>query len=853
MSPHRSRPFRQTGPQNLVQGTLRTVALLSTAIVLAVLLLALVVVSLSVRDSLIRDSGVVSDEIASILVDPLYAVDDAQAKRIADIMVSLGKVSGIRLESNITGILFDHRRSELSQIPSQRRDVVRKGQKLGTVTVWFSDDQLVGSQRLLLLVSVLLVGAVAGANLLAHRLIVRKRVEDALSEIAEGIDRIGRGQYDRTIGDTQYQDVNAVVSLINGMASRIDLTSRDLRSTVEELTRSQALFQSVFDSASEAIIGTDPGGTVIFFNRGAERILGYPAKEIIGLHTPLMWHVPREVEHAQQVLEGALGREVTPFQALTLDSTGEPARDRREWTWVAQDGTYRTVRLGVTPLLEAESGRQGFLGVARDITSLREVEHRAGTIMQRAPFGVLVAEEWVEFANPAFARIFGLGSPSEAQGKRPSDFVAEADRGVFEAFGQARLAGEPGPAPLEVRGTHPDLGEIVLGVRIEGIRLGGRPSQLIFWEDITERKRAEVQNRELAKNLETKVLERTEELRLAYQRLETAQQDLVTNEKLTALGQLAAGIAHELNTPLGAITSSASSIQTTLTEALPGTVDYLRDLSDAERGLFWTFVRWCSTHAQPLAGGAVRERKKALQGTLESQGIEGARRLASLLSDLGAEAVVDALPDLIHHPRCLDLVDQAGALVSAFTLAQVVEVAAQKGSGVVSALRQYLKNEPPGALAQVEVERDLEIVLTLLQGKVKNRVRVERQYAGVKVWGSSAGLSQVWMNLITNAVQAMDYNGTLTLTTAYQGDLVVVSVADTGPGMSPEVRERIFEPFFTTKAPGDGMGLGLDICRKIVGDHRGKILVETRPGRTVFTVQLPAPTLDTGKGGEGTP
>jgi PAS domain S-box-containing protein len=452
----------------------------------------------------------------------------------------------------------------------------------------------------------------------------------------------------------------------------------------------------------------------------------------------------------------------------------------------------------------------------------------------------LVAEGWVEFANPAFARIFGLGAPAEALGKRASDFVAEADRPAFEAFGRVRVAGEPGPAHLEVRGTHPDSGEIVLGVRIEEIRLGGRPSQLIFWEDITERKKAEVQIRDLARDLETKVLERTEELRKAYERLETAQQDLVTSEKLTALGQLAAGIAHELNTPLGAITSSASSIQATLTDALPGTLTFLMTLPEADRILFWHFVQWCASRAQPLAGGAVRERRRTLQSDLEARGIPEARRLATLLSDLGAEAALEDLPALASHPRCLDLVDKAGALVSAFTLAQVIEVAAQKGSSVVSALRQYLKNEPPDALAPVDVERDLEVVLTLLQAKVKNRVRVDRRYSGVQVWGSSAGLSQVWMNLITNAVQAMDFDGTLTLTTTRQADTVLVSIADTGPGITPEVRDRMFEPFFSTKAPGEGMGLGLDICRKIVEDHGGEILVESQPGSTVFTVKLPA-------------
>jgi signal transduction histidine kinase len=291
---------------------------------------------------------------------------------------------------------------------------------------------------------------------------------------------------------------------------------------------------------------------------------------------------------------------------------------------------------------------------------------------------------------------------------------------------------------------------------------------------------------------------------------------------------------------LGAISSSASSIQATLTDALPGAVAFLLSLGDEDRRTFWDVVLWCASRAEPLAAGSAWERRRSLQARLEAGGVASARRLATLLSDLGAEALLEAMPDLVTHPLCLDLLEAASPVVSSFTLAQIIEVAAQKGAGVVSALRQYLKNEPAGTQALVDVEHDLEVVLTLLQNKVKNHVRVERRFSGVRVWGSSAELSQVWMNLINNAVQAMDYHGTLVLTTESGEGLVRVSVTDSGPGIPPEVRDRIFEPFFTTKAQGEGMGLGLDISRKIVEDHRGRIVVDSRPGRTVFTVELPA-------------
>jgi signal transduction histidine kinase len=120
---------------------------------------------------------------------------------------------------------------------------------------------------------------------------------------------------------------------------------------------------------------------------------------------------------------------------------------------------------------------------------------------------------------------------------------------------------------------------------------------------------------------------------------------------------------------------------------------------------------------------------------------------------------------------------------------------------------------------------------------------VERNYdrslPPVTVHGSE--LNQVWTNLITNALDAFDGGGGLiTITTRGVGDDVVVEIADDGPGIPAEVQPRIFDPFYTTKQVGDGTGLGLDIARRIVVGHRGAISVRSQPGKTVFSISLPA-------------
>jgi signal transduction histidine kinase len=97
----------------------------------------------------------------------------------------------------------------------------------------------------------------------------------------------------------------------------------------------------------------------------------------------------------------------------------------------------------------------------------------------------------------------------------------------------------------------------------------------------------------------------------------------------------------------------------------------------------------------------------------------------------------------------------------------------------------------------------------------------------------------VWANLISNAIYAMKGSGTLTIEIATEAPYVRVRIIDTGPGIPPEIVNRIFEPFFTTKEAGEGNGLGLDICRRIVERHRGRITVESKPGNTCFSVYLP--------------
>jgi signal transduction histidine kinase len=146
------------------------------------------------------------------------------------------------------------------------------------------------------------------------------------------------------------------------------------------------------------------------------------------------------------------------------------------------------------------------------------------------------------------------------------------------------------------------------------------------------------------------------------------------------------------------------------------------------------------------------------------------------------------------------------------------------------------------SLQQTDLHEGLESTLTIMRHKIPAGIQVVREYADdlPTVEAMAGELNQVWTNLIDNAVDAMDGEGTLRITTRAVEDCVEVEIADSGSGMSDEVRSHAFEPFYTTKDVGKGTGLGLDVSRRIVVErHGGDIVIESRPGETLLLVRIP--------------
>ena len=208
---------------------------------------------------------------------------------------------------------------------------------------------------------------------------------------------------------------------------------------------------------------------------------------------------------------------------------------------------------------------------------------------------------------------------------------------------------------------------------------------------------------------------------------------------------------------------------------------------------------------------------------------------------LQAHADLDAVLPLLRHPEADAILDTAYGIATITTNADNINTAVDRVAKIIFALKSFSRFGGAQVWAEADLRDGLETVLTIYQNQIKSGVDLVRAYGDVPpVRCLPDELNQVWTNLVHNALQAMDHRGTLTIGLRRDGDDVRVSVTDTGCGIPDAIRARIFDPFFTTKPAGEGTGLGLDIVRKIVEKHGGRIDVESEVGRgSTFTVALP--------------
>ncbi|MDM8530453.1 response regulator [Anaerolineales bacterium HSG25] len=385
-----------------------------------------------------------------------------------------------------------------------------------------------------------------------------------------------------------------------------------------------------------------------------------------------------------------------------------------------------------------------------------------------------------------------------------------------------------------------------------------KPFQL---QEVLVRVETHLKLRNLQRDVEDKNTElgqTNQQLSQALDDLKATQNELLQSEKIAVLGQLVAGVAHEVNSPLGAIRASISNITNALDSSLQQLPKLLMILSPEERSEFMWLIEGLTSNKERLSSRESRKLRRNLKNSLVEYNIDQANILAERLIEMGVYEDISPYSRLLKHPENMFIIQVAYNLFIQKNNSRNIMIAVEKASKIVFALKSYARYDVSAKKSEASITEGIDIVLVIYHNQLKRGIEVITNYEDIpSILCYPDELNQVWTNLIHNAIQAMQSKGRLEITVRQletiptdsaspETDLststdpcLMVTIADNGPGISPEIQNSIFKPFFTTKPVGMGSGLGLDIVQKIVNKHDGKIDVNSQPGQTAFNIYLP--------------
>ncbi|HZX33166.1 MAG TPA: PAS domain S-box protein [Rhodocyclaceae bacterium] len=532
------------------------------------------------------------------------------------------------------------------------------------------------------------------------------------------------------------------------------------------LLESEEKFRSASAAAQDAMIMVDSRGRISFWNTAAEKIFGYTSDEAYGqaLHTLLAPERYREAYTAG-------------FARFEATGQGDAIGKTLELSAIRKNGEEFPIEISLSSV--RQGGKWTGIGIVRDITERKRVAAKLEL------FRTLVdnSSDAIEVLDPATLRFLDVNETDcrelgYSRDEMLSMTVHHIDPTVAtesDSVVQRRLR-ETGSAVFEGVHIRKDGSRFPVEVSVQRVELD-KPYLLAVVRNITERKLAENRALETLDHLNRANCE----LKVVNEQLMQTQSQLVQSEKMASIGQLAAGVAHEINNPVGFIHSNFGALE----QYFAAIAMVLGEYEQAEAEL----------------SEAARERIRRAKEDMD---------FAYVLDDIGA-TLKESREGLIRLKK------------------------------IVQDLKDFAHSDQEVVWRYEDLHKGLESTLNVVWNELKYKCTVEKLYGDLPpVECVISQINQVFMNLLVNAAQAIEERGVITLRSGTEGERVWIEVADTGKGIPPENLSRIFDPFFTTKPVGQGTGLGLSISFGIIQKHHGEIEVKSTVGTgTTFRIWLP--------------
>ena len=607
------------------------------------------------------------------------------------------------------------------------------------------------------------------------------------------------------------------------------------KSNEEELKR----LSLVAKNTSNGVVITDENYRIIWVNDGLTKISGYTLEELKGKTPSIFQFEKTNLETKERIKKSLIDRKSVKAEILNKGKNGN-----EYW-----------LDIYIEPIFNDEGNLNGFIAIEIDITDRKNNLELQNSYIQR----IEESEKQVKLINENLERqveektksIRNLATFPEENLNPIFEFSAKTKKIIYSNPASKSLLKKLGLNEKDVWGN---LGfEELLTATVKEFHFFnliyeakmsqkiGEENIRVYFYDITERKNGEEKLKEFVNKLlqtEEELRSKTVDLEKALENVKLSQAELVNKEKLASLGILVAGIAHEVNTPLGAIQASSDNLYKLFNEELLTVIEKVshEEFMKAISVFKSIDYRFESNFSEE------RTRIKTLSTWLSSNfsDLTNTHQLSRTLVSLGLDNNMDALKVLLVEKNYLNVLSLALVFLRTFRSIKVIEDASIKGSTLIKALNSYAHGSTTAEIEKVNIKVNVDNCILILSNKIKKGALVYNNIpADLFLNAVSGELSQIFTNILNNALQASDNKCKIEINYQFKDDFHSISISNDGPKIPDAIIAKIFDPFFTTKLSGEGTGLGLNIVKNILSKLNGTISCTSTEKETVFYINLP--------------